>query len=72
MYTPDDEVVDGAVVEGKRYTEGDFNRIIEITEREKYRVRTFMDEIDQRQKTIVFCATPAHVQADHRARDAAI
>jgi type I restriction enzyme R subunit len=28
LYTPDDEVVDGAVVEGKRYTEGDFNRIL--------------------------------------------
>ena len=63
VYTPDDEVVDGAVVEGKRYTEGDFNRIIEISEREKYRVRTFMDEIDQRQKTLVFCASQAHALA---------
>lgn len=63
VFTPDDEVVEGAVVDGKRYTEGDFNRIIEIKAREEYRVRTFMDEIDQRQKTIVFCANQAHALA---------
>ena len=63
MYTPDDEVVDGAVVEGKRYTESDFNRVIEIKEREAYRVRAFMGEIDQRQKTIVFCANQSHAFA---------
>ncbi len=63
VYTPDDEVVDGAVVEGKRYSEGDFNRIIEIKAREEYRVRTFMAEIDQQQKTLVFCATQDHAAA---------
>lgn len=63
IYTSDDEVVEGTVVEGKRYTEADFNRIIEIKERETYRVRTFMAEIDQRQKTLVFCATQAHAAA---------
>ncbi|CAG4929411.1 unnamed protein product [Acidocella sp. C78] len=62
VYTPDDEVVDGTV-EGKRYTEGDFNRIIEIKTREEYRVRTFMGEIDQSQKTLVFCATQDHAAA---------
>ena len=60
VYTPDDEVVEGEVEDGKRYTEGDFNRAIEIREREAYRVRTFMDMIDQREKTIVFCATQTH------------
>jgi hypothetical protein len=35
----------------------DFNRIIEIKEREAYRVKLFMGMIDQREKTIVFCAT---------------
>lgn len=63
IYTSDDEVVEGTVVEGRRYTEGDFNRIIEIKERETYRVRTFMAEIDQRQKTLVFCATQVHAAA---------
>jgi type I restriction enzyme R subunit len=60
VYTPDDAVIEGEVDDGKRYTEGDFNRTIEIREREAYRVRTFMDMIDQREKTIVFCATQEH------------
>jgi len=60
VYTSDDAVIEGEVEQGKRYTEGDFNRTIEIREREAYRVRTFMDMIDQREKTIVFCATQTH------------
>lgn len=60
VYTPDDAVIEGEVAEGKRYREGDFNRTIEIREREAYRVRTFMEMIDQREKTIVFCATQEH------------
>lgn len=63
VYTRDDEVVDGEVEEGRRYTESDFNRIIEIAERERYRVKTFMEMIDQGQKTIVFCATQDHAAA---------
>ena len=34
IYTPDDTVIEGEVEEGKRYTESDFNRTIEIKERE--------------------------------------
>jgi type I restriction enzyme R subunit len=59
-YTGDDRVVEGDAEEGKRYTEVDFNRRIEIKEREAYRVKLFMSEIDQQQKTIVFCATQNH------------
>ena len=59
-YTPDDAVVAGEVVRGKRYVESDFNRIIVIPEREAYRVKLLMGMIDQREKTIVFCATQAH------------
>lgn len=59
-YTPDDAVVAGEVVAGKRYVESDFNRIIVIPEREAYRVKLLMGMIDQREKTIVFCATQAH------------
>lgn len=59
-YTPDDAVVEGEVVPGKRYTESDFNRIIVIPEREAFRVREFMAQIDPREKTIVFCATQEH------------
>jgi type I restriction enzyme R subunit len=60
VYTPDDTVIEGEVEEGKRYREPQFNRTIEIEERERYRVKTFMGEIDQREKTLVFCATQAH------------
>jgi type I restriction enzyme R subunit len=56
-------LVEGEVEEGRRYTEDDFNRVIEIKEREKYRVKLFMDAIDQRQKTLVFCATQEHALA---------
>lgn len=63
VYTRDDDVIDGEVEEGRRYTETDFNRIIEIAERERYRVKTFMEMIDQSQKTIVFCATQDHAAA---------
>lgn len=63
VYTADDQLIEGEVEEGKRYDEDDFNKIIEIREREKYRVRTFMDMIDQREKTLVFCATQDHALA---------
>lgn len=62
VYTPDDTVIEGEVEEGKRYTETQFNRIIEISERERYRVKLFMDQIDQREKTLVFCATQEHAR----------
>lgn len=63
VWTPDDEVVSGMPEEGKRYSEDDFNRIIEIKAREKKRVEVFMREIDQREKTLVFCATQDHAAA---------
>jgi type I restriction enzyme R subunit len=63
VYTPDDTLVEGEVEAGKRYTESDFNRIIEIRQREAYRVRLFMEMINQREKTLVFCATQDHALA---------
>ena len=63
VYTPDDQVVEGDIEAGKRYEEKDFNKIIEIKEREAYRVKLLMDMIDQREKTIVFCATQVHALA---------
>ena len=63
VYTADDTVLDGEVERGKRYQERDFNRIIEIREREAYRVRLFMGMIDPREKTLVFCATQEHAAA---------
>src|SRR5665213_1952491 len=63
VYTSDDQVVEGDIETGKRYEENDFNRIIEIKEREAYRVKLMMEMIDQREKTIVFCANQAHALA---------
>jgi type I restriction enzyme, R subunit len=63
VYTPDDTLVEGEIETGKLYTENDFNKIIEIKEREAHRVKLFMDQIDQREKTIVFCATQNHALA---------
>ncbi|OGW69376.1 MAG: restriction endonuclease subunit R [Omnitrophica bacterium GWA2_50_21] len=60
VYTLDDKVVEGEVEYGKRYTEPDFNKNIEIREREKKRVEIFMSQIDQNEKTLVFCANQAH------------
>ena len=59
-WTPDDAVVEGEVVAGKRYVEGDFNRVIVIPEREAFRVREWMGQVDPREKTLVFCATQEH------------
>ena len=63
VYTSDDEVIEGEAEEGKRYEEKDFNRIIEIKEREAKRVKIFLDEIGQNEKTIVFCANQNHAAA---------
>ena len=63
MFTPDDTVVEGEIEAGKRYEEKDFNRIIEIREREKKRVEIFMGQIDPREKTLVFCANQTHALA---------
>ncbi len=63
VYTQDDTVVVGMVEEGKLYEEKDFNRVIEIEAREKKRVDVFMSEIDQREKTLVFCASQDHALA---------
>ena len=63
VYTPDDMLVEGEIEAGKRYEEPDFNKIIEIKEREKKRVDIFMGQINQREKTLVFCATQDHALA---------
>jgi type I restriction enzyme R subunit len=63
VYTPDDQVVEGEIEIGKRYTETDFNKIIEIKAREAHRVKVFMEQINQNEKTLVFCATQDHALA---------
>ncbi len=63
VYTPDDKLIEGEIESGKRYTEADFNKIIEIKEREAHRVNIFMKQINQNEKTLVFCATQDHALA---------
>jgi Type I site-specific restriction-modification system, R (restriction) subunit and related helicases len=60
IYTPDDDLLEGEIQRGKTYLEKDFNRKIVILERERYRVKLFMSHIDQREKTLVFCANQEH------------
>ena len=60
IYTSDDYLIEGEIEEGKEYKEKDFNRSIEIREREAKRVKIFMDDCDQNEKAIVFCATQEH------------
>ena len=63
VYTADDTLVEGEIEAGKIYQEEDFNKKIEIMAREKKRVEIFLGLIDQREKTLVFCATQSHALA---------
>jgi type I restriction enzyme, R subunit len=63
VYTSDDQIIEGEVEEGRVYEEPDFNKIIVIKEREGKRVRVVLDEINQNEKTIIFCATQDHALA---------
>ena len=63
VYTSDDQIIEGEIEEGKTYTESDFNRIIEIKAREAKRVQIYMNEANQKEKAIIFCATQDHAAA---------
>ena len=64
VYTPDDQVVEGEVEDGKRYDEERLQpRSSRSRSARRYRVKLFMDMIDQREKTLVFCATQDHALA---------
>lgn len=60
IYTPDDEVIEGEVDEGRIYIESDFNRKIVIEARERKRVQEMLAAINQNEKTLVFYANQAH------------
>lgn len=55
-----DVVDEGEIEEGKDYGEGEINHKIEIREREAYRVRRYLEDVNQAHKTLVFCATQRH------------
>ncbi len=63
VYTSDDEVLEGEVEEGRTYTQEEQNKIIEIMDIERYKVKVFMDILSQDEKTLVFCETQIHAAA---------
>ncbi len=58
--TRDDTIIEGEAEIGDTFTYVDYGRKIIIDEVERYRVKTFMQMINQNQKTLVFCATQTH------------
>ena len=60
VHTGENTVVEGEVEEGKLYTQFDFNRSVEIREREEFRIEQFLKEMKPTEKTIIFCATQDH------------
>lgn len=62
-YTDEDTILEGEIEEGREYTIEEQNKIIELMDIERYRVEQFMSRINQKQKTIVFCATQIHAAA---------
>lgn len=60
IYSPDDKIIEGEVEQSKQYKEKDFNKVIEIIERERYRVKLFLDDANQNQKALIFCRTQHH------------
>jgi type I restriction enzyme R subunit len=62
-FTAEDDVLEGEIEEGREYTEAEINRIISIKAREEFRVKLFLGRINQKQKTLVFCANQEHAAA---------
>ncbi|MBL8008427.1 MAG: DEAD/DEAH box helicase family protein [Ignavibacteria bacterium] len=62
-YVSDDKIIEGEIEEGKIYTEPDFNKIIEIKEREAKRVQIYLDDANAKEKAIIFCANQTHAAA---------
>ena len=58
--TSDDNIVEGDAQVGDTFTYEQYGRSIIIEQVERYRVKKFMDMINQNHKTIVFCATQVH------------
>lgn len=59
-YSQKDIIVQGEVEHGKIYQIPNFNRDIQIEQRERKLVEIFMNEINEQEKTLVFCANQEH------------
>ena len=62
VYTGEDDVIEGEeeLEVGKVFKEPDFNTKIVIKEREKKRVKLMLENINTKEKTLVFCANIWH------------
>lgn len=58
--TADDVILEGIAEVGDTFTYRDYGRKIIIQQIEEYRVKKFLELINQNQKTLVFCATQKH------------
>lgn len=58
--TSDDTIVHGEAEVGDTFTYKNYGRKIIIEQVERYRVKFFMDLINQQHKTLVFCSTQVH------------
>lgn len=58
--TSDDKVIQGEAEIGEHFTYRDYGRKIIVEQIERHRVERFMSPINQKQKTLVFCATQVH------------
>jgi len=54
------EVIDGELPVGTVIDADDFNRVVIFPAREEQRVKILLGEINQREKTIIFCANQMH------------
>ena len=63
IFTNEDEVLEGEIEEGYEYSKEEQNRIIEIMDIERFKVQLMLKQINQQQKSLVFCATQIHAAA---------
>jgi type I restriction enzyme R subunit len=59
-YTGDDEVLEGEVAQGQEFKQTQYNKALFIEAYEQYNIKVLLDEINQKEKTIVFCANQQH------------
>ena len=55
-----DKVVQGEVEEGKTYKQNELNKKITVTDVELYKLKLLLKDMNQEQKTIIFCKTQRH------------
>ncbi|MDO6809089.1 DEAD/DEAH box helicase family protein [Zobellia galactanivorans] len=61
--TGDDTIISGEAEIGDHFTYKDYGRKIMVDQIERFRVKKFLQEINQNHKTLVFCATQDHAAA---------